>query len=312
MLASIIIRTLNEEKHLEDLLLALKRQECGALRYEIIVVDSGSEDRTLEIASSYGCNLVHIAREDFSFGKSLNLGCSVASGDYLVIISGHCVPTTSTWLQGLCDPLIANRVAYTYGRQIGGEKTRYSESRIFEKYYPSNSNVPQEGFYCNNANAAVKKGIWEQYLFNEELTGCEDMELAKRLVEANEQIGYVAESCVYHYHDESWFQIRRRFEREAIALQKIMPQVHIRVNDLFRYVFSSIRFDLRHAYQNKVFFAKLLEIVRYRWAQYWGSFVGNHDHRKLSFEQKEEYFYPYHVRRNHGREDSRTSANEGK
>lgn len=292
MLVSIIIRTLNEDKHLDVLLLNIKSQEAAGLNYEIIVVDSGSDDHTLQIAASHGCQILHIRREEFSFGRSLNMGCKAASGELMVMISGHCVPTNKQWLKALCQPLIQGKASYIYGRQIGSPYSYYSECRIFAKYYPERSQIPQEGFFCNNANAAITRSAWKRYCFNEELTGLEDMELAKRLVNDGGKLGYIAEACVCHFHDESWSNVKRRFEREAIALQKIMPQVHIHKLDLIRYVVSSIWLDWTHAKKEGAFLEKAKEIIDYRLCQYWGSYRGNHNHRKLSHAQKEEYFYP--------------------
>ncbi len=134
MLASIIIRTLNEGKYLEELLRQIELQVTDQLQYEIILVDSGSEDETIAIAKSHDCRIIHIRRKDFSFGRSLTLGCEESKSDYLVMISGHCVPAGPNWLQSLCDPLIQGKASYTYGRQIGGELSQYSELEIFERY----------------------------------------------------------------------------------------------------------------------------------------------------------------------------------
>src|SRR3546814_13714490 len=72
------------------------------------------------------------------------------------------------------------------------------------------------------------------YRFDEDVTGLEDMELAQRLCQSRGRIGYVAEACVYHHHAESWSQVQRRFEREELALQKILPQIHVRHPDAIR------------------------------------------------------------------------------
>jgi rhamnosyltransferase len=311
MLASIIIRTLNEEKHLDEVLSIIEKQDTDGLDHEVILVDSGSDDNTLEIAASHGCTILHITREEFSFGRSLNMGCAAATGEFLVIISGHCVPTDDKWLRNLCQPLIEDAAVYSYSRQIGGTTSHYSECRIFAKYFPEQSRIPQEGFYCNNASSAVKRSAWTRHRFNEELTGLEDMELAQRLVKDGDKIAYVAEACVYHLHEESWGNVKHRFEREAIALQRIMPQVHVHIQDLVRYTLLSIWLDWKDAFQDKVFFSKAIGIVKYRFSQYWGSYVGNHDHRKLSHAQKEEYFYPNDVRQKNETESRGPVADEG-
>ena len=134
--------------------------------------------------------------------------------------------------------------------------------------------------------------MWQQNQFDEELTGLEDMRLAKQLVGKGMTIGYIAEAVVYHLHEETWLRIKNRFEREAMAMQHIMPEVHLSFADFLRYAFSSIFLDLRAAMQRRKLLKFALEIIMYRIAQYWGSYRGNHYHRKLSRERKERYFYP--------------------
>jgi L-ascorbate metabolism protein UlaG (beta-lactamase superfamily) len=291
--ASIVIRTHNEAKHLEAVLEAIVHQKTHGLHPEVILVDSGSTDDTLEIAERHGCRIHHIRREEFSFGRSLNLGCAVAHGDILVIISGHCVPADEYWLQRLCQPIHDGLAHCSYGRQLGGPESHFSESRIFAKYYPEQSKIPQEDYFCNNANSALLRSVWEQHRFDEELTGLEDMELAQRLVRAGGKVAYVAEAAVFHHHNETWPQVRRRFEREAIALQKIMPQVHVNLLDTWRYIAISVWRDWRCTGCNgNNGQARLIDIYRYRWNQYIGTWKGNQQHRMLSHAEKEKYFFP--------------------
>ena len=292
MRASIVIRTLNEARHLDDLLGMIARQRTAGMEVETVLVDSGSTDGTLRIATAHGARVTHIAKSEFSFGRSLNKGCDFATGELLVLVSGHCVPVDEHWLQKLCQPLIDGAAAYTYGRQIGDDDSNFSERRIFAKYYPDRSSVPQDGFYCNNANAALLRSVWERHPFNEELTGLEDLELAKRLHEYGMKIGYIADATVFHHHDESWAQVRRRFEREALALRSIMPEVHLSRLDVLRFLLISTIGDWRAARRNGVTSTSWLDMLRYRWNQYLGSYRGNHEHRVLSQQAKERFFYP--------------------
>ncbi len=289
---SIIIRTLNEARYLEELLLAIAWQNDQGIHAEVVLVDSGSTDGTLEIAEKHGCRIVHISRDQFSFGRSLNMGCEAAEGEILVITSGHCVPVDPHWLQRLCQPILDDQAQYSYGRQIGGPESHFSECRIFAKYYPEVSKIPQEGFFCNNANSAIKREAWARQRFDEELTGLEDMELAQWLVRTGGKLAYVADASVFHYHNENWAQVRRRFEREAIALQKIMPQLHVGLLDTIRYIITSVFKDWCAAKKQTVHQPGLRNIFLYRWNQYIGSWKGNHEHRKLSNAEKEKYFFP--------------------
>jgi len=292
MKLSIVIRTLNESKYLEQLLQGIQAQILSDHIIETVLVDSGSTDGTLEIAKKYQCTITNITREEFSFGRSLNMGCEIASGEVLILVSGHCIPASPQWLQNLCAPIIQGKVAYTYGKQLGGNETYLSESRIFAKYFPDASQVPQKGFFCNNANSAISREAWSQNRFNEEVTGLEDMELGQRLCQRGSLIGYVADAPVYHYHTETWPQVRRRFEREALALQVIMPHIHVSFQDTLRYLFSSIWRDLCFAQRKGILNKNFFDILQYRYNQYVGSFIGNRQHRQLSKSDKDKYFYP--------------------
>lgn len=292
MLISIIIRTYNEEQYLNELLNAIRMQALKNCTTEVVIVDSGSTDKTIEIAKDYDARITYINQDQFTFGRSLNIGCDFSKGSVLVFISGHCIPVGKSWLMSLVEPLIDGKCDYTYGRQIGRDSTKFSERQVFEKYFPNKSSIPQEGFFCNNANAAITKKTWVKYRFDEVLTGLEDMYLAKKMYDNDARIGYVAESVIYHIHNESWSQVKTRYERESIALQKIMPEVKIGLLDMFNFIFVGLINDLRIAKNNKVFFKEFTSILMFRSLQYYGVYKGNHFSRKVSYKTKMRYFYP--------------------
>jgi glycosyltransferase involved in cell wall biosynthesis len=297
MLASIVIRTYNEERYLNELLQAISVQKNDVVDREVVIIDSGSTDATLEIAKSHNCRITHIKKSEFTFGRSLNMGCEFANGDFFVFVSGHCIPASESWLDELCKPMVDGIADYSYGKQIGRDTTKYSEDRHFEKWFPDYSKIPQEGFFCNNANAAVTRSAWELFKFNEDLTGLEDMYLAKLLVESGRKVAYVATAPVYHIHDETWKQVKIRYEREAYALQRIMPEVYFSFSDFVRYFISGVMADSASAIRDKVFIKKCGEIIMFRFNHYWGTYKGNHEHRKLSTKMKKQYFYPLDTER---------------
>ena len=149
---SIIIRCFNEERHIGTLLEEVFRQTVH--EPQVIVVDSGSTDGTLGIVARFPVRLVRVRPADFTFGYSLNQGCRVATGAYLAIASAHVVPCGTDWLRRLIEPFADPKVALVYGRQVGDERTRFSEHQLFAKQYPPQSNLDQPTPFCNNANAA--------------------------------------------------------------------------------------------------------------------------------------------------------------
>ncbi|MDB9697923.1 glycosyltransferase [Planktomarina temperata] len=288
---SIIIRTLNEQKYLPDCLKAIEKQITNH-KIEVIIVDSGSTDSTLNIAKKFNCKITHIAMADFSFGKSLNLGCKCSVGEILIFLSAHCIPTNEYWLEKLIAPLISHQAVYTYGRQIARESvTKISEGKVFSKYYPPNSSIPQVGFFCNNANAALLRTVWKKNEFNESVTGLEDMELARRLVKHGYQIAYVADSIVEHIHEETWYAVRKRFEREAIALRQIDASLTINVVDMIWLILFSTIKDIG-SLRSRLFLYKFSEIIFYRANQYYGSYLGGRIVRRKVKMNKYEYFHP--------------------
>lgn len=289
---SIIFRALNEEKWFGEALAACKRQAADGYDMEILLVDSGSTDRTLEIAEAHGCRIVHIKKADFTFGRSLNYGCEAATGDYLVFISAHCIPAHESWLANLVAPLADGRVDYVHGRQIGHDVTRFSEHQVFAQYFPEHDRLPQDDFFVNNANAAIKKNLWEKYKFDEAVTGLEDMVLGKAITKDGGRIGYVADAPVIHIHEETFAQTRRRYYREALTLREIMPEVHFHFSDFVRYFAAGVFHDFSEALGARRFWSVAPEIIMFRLMQYWGTYRGHNEHRVLSRAQKESYYYP--------------------
>ena len=293
---SIIIRTLNEEKYLPECIQAIKNQIVDD-EFEIILVDSGSTDHTLEIANREGVYIEHIPKNEFTFGRSLNFGCMASKGEILVFISAHCIPVGKNWLRELVSPIKSGSASYTYGKQIGRRGvSKYSEMRVFEKYFSNVSAIPQEGYFCNNANSAMSRECWEALKFNEDLTGLEDLEFAKRLNSLGEFVGYVAESAVEHIHEETWPQIRRRFEREAAALATFEPTLSISFGRMVSLTLKAITHDIFKS--DGITFRCFVEILKYRSNQFYGSYKGSTASTQYLNAMRHEYFYPTTENRN--------------
>jgi len=304
---SVIYRSLNEEKWLGESLERLRAQRVDQGRaVELILVDSGSTDRTLQIAEENGCRIVHIKKSDFTFGRSLNYGCEAATGDILVFISAHCIPAHDQWLENLIRPLESETADYTYGRQIGHDVTRFSEHQVFAQYYSDHDKVPQTELFVNNANSAITKSVWSKYRFDESVTGLEDLVLGKRILGEGGRIAYVADATVIHIHEESLNQTKRRFYREALTLREIFPEVHFHFSDFLRFFTAGVFHDFAEALTQKRFLDEFAGIIAYRFMQYWGTWRGHNEHRALSRAQKESYYYPRpnRARRNSDKQES--------
>ncbi|HLG19528.1 MAG TPA: glycosyltransferase [Bdellovibrionota bacterium] len=287
---SVIIRCFNEAHHIEKLLSELARQSYR--HFEILVVDSGSTDQTVELAGKYSCRILHIERRKFSFGASLNLGCRNAQGEIICTISAHAYPSDREWLKHLIAPFSDAQIGVAYGRQRGAESTKFSEHRIFRKWFPEEAAPSANGPFCNNANCAVRRSVWKELLYDESLTGLEDIEFAQRVIQRGLKVRYVPSASVVHVHEEAWIQIFNRYRREAIALQRIYPNEHFNVGDLFRLWTSNVGSDCSEASARGLFPREAWSILKFRSAQFLGTFRGFHQRKPVDSELKRHLFYP--------------------
>lgn len=290
MKVSIIIRCLNEAKFIERLLIGIEKQDYS--NKEIILVDSGSSDGTVEIASKYTSKIIRIRPEDFSFGFALNKGCEAAEGDLLLFASAHVYPCYKTWISEMAKPFENQNVALVYGRQIGNEVSKYSEKRLFAKWFPIESNLNQSYPFCNNANCAIRKSLWEEQKFDEKLTGLEDLDWASKILEKNYRIAYNADATIVHVHEETPARIYNRYRREAIAMKKIFPKEKFDLSNFLRLSLVNTVSDYYHALMDGVFLKNILDIPRFRILQFWGTYKGYKQKGGISSSLRNRFYYP--------------------
>src|SRR3989304_1065489 len=191
MNCSIVIRAYNEEKYIGRLLEGIRQQTLKDV--EIILVDSGSADATISIAESFAARSVRIPSDEFTFGRSLNFGVRAATREFVVIASAHVYPVYPDWLESLLSPFEDEKVVLTYGKQRGPEPVKFSEQQIFHQWYPDVSKPRQATAFSNNANAAIRKSLWEKNPYDETLTGLEDLAWAKWVKEQGYDMGATLE-----------------------------------------------------------------------------------------------------------------------
>ena len=287
---SIVIRCFNEGKHIGRILNGLIQQKIKEI--EIIIVDSGSTDDTLAVAKSFPVNILNIQPEEFSFGRALNIGCEAATGDIIVIASAHVYPVYHDWLEKLLSPFSDSKVGLVYGKQRGNHLTKFTEHQIFAQWFPEESIARQEHPFCNNANAAIRRSVWKELPYNEELTGLEDLDWGKKIMEKGFYVAYSAEAEIIHAHNETPSRIYNRYRREALAMRQVYPSQRFSFWDFVRLFIANTANDFYHALCDKVFWVNFDKIPMFRLMQFWGTYRGFSQHGPVTSKLRQTFYYP--------------------
>ncbi len=272
---SIVIRALNEAMHLPRLLESLREQSLQP--DEVILVDSGSTDDSVAIAEGSGASIVHIPPGEFTFGRALNWGCDAAKGEVLVFVSAHVYALDDDWLANLVAPFADERVGVSYGGQTGDHRSNFAEVQLMARWFPDEGTLDQDNAFCNNANCAVRRSLWEQYGYDESLPGLEDMAFAREVRAQGHRIAYVPAAKIAHVHEEAAKQTFNRYRREALAYQTIFGSQTMSVGQSAGLALESIVKDARAAARAGRL-SDMSAAIGFRLAQFAGAYVGyRHD-----------------------------------
>jgi len=218
-MVSIIIRTKNEERWIASCLNSVFSQSFKD--FEVVLVDNESEDMTIEKAKQFGVKKI-VSCSDFLPGKALNMGIRESRGEYIVCLSGHCIPVNEQWLSNLLKNFDDPDVAGVYGRQEPMAFTPDSDKRDLTLVFGLDKKTQTKDSFFHNANSMIRRAVWEKIPFDEKVTNIEDRVWAKRVLEEKMKIVYEPESSVYHYHG-----IHQNGNKERCAnVVRIMESLH--------------------------------------------------------------------------------------
>lgn len=215
---SIIIPTLNAQQTIIQLVNSLNKQELAP--YEILILDSSSKDKTVEIAASMGCTTEVIKKSNFNHGGTRNLGVTMTSGDVIVFMTQDAVPINSTFLTNLVKPLKIPDIAASFGRQLAKPDAIPPEKFTRGFNYPSYSIIKGKDdisklgiktFFFSDVCSAVRRKEFEEVgCFLDNVIMNEDMLLAATLILHGYKVAYAADAEVLHSHN---YSAKQQFKR---------------------------------------------------------------------------------------------------
>lgn len=207
---SVIIPTLNAEHDIEGLLTVLGRQSIQPI--ETLVVDSASEDRTIELIQKHkGVRLLQIDRQDFNHGGTRDLALRESRGDFVCFLTQDALPVSDDYLELLVAPMVDDsEIALVSGRQLPKADARRFEQLVRGFNYPDSSSVRSKRdlkkygiktFFASDTCSAYRRTAYLECGGFEHVNTNEDMLMAAKFIASGMKVAYEPRAEVYHSHN---------------------------------------------------------------------------------------------------------------
>lgn len=217
---SVVIPTYNAGSEFDGVLQAIFDQRTG-FGFEVLVVDSGSSDGTLEVARKHSARVLGVPKSEFTHGGTRNRGISEARGEFVAMIVQDALPADENWLGKLVENLANDeRVAGAYSRQIPRPDCNPFTRYALENHF---TNLPERREQAiddlaryealsppkklrlvtfDDVSSCLRRSAWEEHPF-EALSYGEDIEWSQRVLKAGYKVVYEPRSAVIHSHNRS-------------------------------------------------------------------------------------------------------------
>ena len=237
---SVIIPTKNPGPLFHSVIQAVLSQQVD-FDYEVLVVDSGSTDGTSEYLARLADPRVrvhHIAPTQYGHGRTRNLGISLTTGEYCVLITHDACPGDANWLANMVKPADADlQVAGVFGRHVAYPEATPFAKRELELHFSGFLSMPvarledsvryanDEGYrqslhFFSDNNALVRRSVWEKIPYPD-VDFAEDQIWARKIIEAGYAKAYAHDGVIYHSHDYALFERLQRSFDESYAFLRL-------------------------------------------------------------------------------------------
>ena len=193
--------------------------------FEVIALDSGSTDGTLEALTQWPVRVIAVDRDHFDWGRLRHRLFSESRGKVVINLSQDAVPAADNWLERLVAPLEDDGVGVSCGSSIPDPDRAYPQfawerngyfyfTREIRKF------VARHGKGLSFANTAVRRSVWEALGIDPQATG-EDFGFQMKLRAAGVDIAFPEDAPVLHHHHYTLRGLYRRCRNEGLALRQM-------------------------------------------------------------------------------------------
>lgn len=242
--ASIVIPVKNGGERLNQVLDMINRQETE-FSYEVICVDSGSGDDSVETIKRHGCILKQIPPEEFGHGKTRNLGASLGTGEFILFVTQDAMPADTHWLDQMLKAMKTDtNIAGGFGIHYPYPDCNYpdrlmlqehfarfgNENHVFEiteenrKLYEEDEGYRQYLAFFSDNNSCLRRSVWEQIPYDD-VDYAEDQFWARKILEAGYGKVYCPAAGVYHSHNYPLLSYSKRYYDDFKAVYRVYKTV---------------------------------------------------------------------------------------
>jgi glycosyltransferase involved in cell wall biosynthesis len=234
---SIVVPTKNAGDDFPCLLKRLKSQK-GVRECEIIIVDSGSTDQTIETAKAEGAKIIEIPSAEFNHADARNRGAACSTGDYILFLVQDALPMTDKWLWEMAQTLEQNQtvavscaeyprsdcdlfyqhVIWNHYRTLNLDKDRFlswDETCSTQLGLRSNSQI-------SDISALIRLDIFNQYKYKTKFA--EDLDLGIRLIKDGHRIGFLYSTRILHSHNRPAYYFLKRAYVDSKFLNEVFSE----------------------------------------------------------------------------------------
>jgi rhamnosyltransferase len=265
--ATIIMLVKNGARYLEESLQAIFRQQAS-FDFEVVAIDSGSRDATLEILGRYPVRVITIPPETFNHGETRNFGADQAceSTRFLVYLTQDATPADPHWLAKLVAPMQEDeRVVGVYSRHLPRPDSTPSmvrqmttawqsggDDRIIKEMPSSLEEYEKNKFFYiffSNTSSALRRSVWQQHRFPR-TSFAEDAVWADTVLRAGYRLAYEPASAVIHSHDYDFTNQFRQNVDHAHGMVDLFDPPHYKQAG---FAFREFRAIPRHVWRDYIF-----------------------------------------------------------
>lgn len=253
LVATVAILTYNGEDYLERILTMVEDQVIDG-DVEVLVIDSGSEDRTLEIVAAHPAVVLHcIPNSEFGHGRTRNLAAQLARGKYIAYLTHDAVPLSDSWLRELIEPFrMDERIVGVMGKQVPRPGCfplmKYEIDGVFARFGPDfgttifyeDSFVTDDAIrgaitFYSDVNSAAKREFLIHTIAYRDVPYAEDQMFGQDIIAAGFLKAYAPRATVEHSNDLTYKEFGFRIFDETVGLRRIgTPMLPLRLRAVLR------------------------------------------------------------------------------